>query len=73
MRDKALTKEVRNFLWKALHSAYKVGTYWEHIKNYEHRARCMECSTMETLEHILTECMYLGQEHAWALAIKIHA
>lgn len=33
LKNKCLTWETRIFLWKALHNAYKVGRYWENIKN----------------------------------------
>ena len=36
LKDKALQKEIRVFLWKAFHNAFKIGKYWEHIENYEH-------------------------------------
>lgn len=65
LRDKDLSKQVRNFLWRAMHNAYKIGKYWENIKDYEHRAECPRCRVTETLEHILTECEASGQETIW--------
>ncbi|KAF8960924.1 hypothetical protein BDZ97DRAFT_1615995, partial [Flammula alnicola] len=44
---------------------------WENIPQYEHRAWCNVCETIETLEHIQTECKASGQEVIWKLAKEI--
>ncbi|KAH9856289.1 hypothetical protein C2E23DRAFT_866303 [Lenzites betulinus] len=56
---------MRDFWWKALHDAHRVGTYWEHIPQYEHRAQCPHCSQPDTIEHILLECEEPGQRFVW--------
>ena len=73
-RDKALQKGTRAFLWKALHNAFKIGRYWEHINNFKHRALCRQCDNVtETLKHILTECEASGQKPIWQFVKDIHA
>ncbi|KAF9542898.1 RnaseH-domain-containing protein [Agrocybe pediades] len=67
LRSKDLGLRARNFLWKSMHNAYKVGAWWDRIPNHEIRGWCHECDTVETLEHILTECRASGQEIIWKL------
>lgn len=55
-----------------MHNVYKVGAYWQNIPGYKGRATCPLCNVVESLEHILTECSHLGQEHVWKLVEKIH-
>jgi hypothetical protein len=68
IRKKALVRNIRNFIWKNIHGAYKVGNYWLNIPGYENRENCASCDCEEPPEHILTECRALGQEHLWSLA-----
>lgn len=73
LKDKALSREARAFLWKTMHNAYKVRKYWENIPNYENRALCPECdNAIETMEHILTECRASGQDTIWKMAELLH-
>ncbi|KAH6905949.1 hypothetical protein BKA70DRAFT_1107185 [Coprinopsis sp. MPI-PUGE-AT-0042] len=79
--DKAIWKKIRgrdvvsnktkNFLWKALHGALKIGNYWEGMTNFEHCSRCRHCDTTETLEHILLECERSGQQVVWQMAERL--
>jgi hypothetical protein len=45
--------------------ALPCGQFWEKMNNYEDRARCGPCNTIESPEHILTECKHSGQEIVW--------
>lgn len=65
IRSRALSKEIRNFLWKTIHNLYKIGKYWNNIQGFEERAACPACRTEESMSHILTECRVSGQEHVW--------
>ncbi|KAG2339349.1 hypothetical protein BDR05DRAFT_968082, partial [Suillus weaverae] len=33
-------RNIRSFLWKCLHGAYKIGDFWDKILHYEHRGSC---------------------------------
>ncbi|KAI9061395.1 RnaseH-domain-containing protein [Trametes sanguinea] len=66
-------REMRDFWWKALHSALKVGKYWEKIPGYEDRAMCPQCQVTESLEHLLLECAAPGQEVVWTLVRRFLA
>jgi ribonuclease HI len=70
-RHKDLSKKSREFLWKCLHDAYKIGKYWSRIENYEQRGLCAHCDTEESMEHILTGCSAPGRERVWALANEL--
>ncbi|KAF8966642.1 RnaseH-domain-containing protein [Flammula alnicola] len=72
IRGKGITPRARNFLWKAMHSAYKLGQYWGNIPNYEQRQYCHVCGNVdETMEHILTECRASGQSEIWKAAKEL--
>ncbi|KAI9058609.1 hypothetical protein FKP32DRAFT_1614488 [Trametes sanguinea] len=61
-------RELRDFWWRTLHGAQRVGTYWDNIPGYEHRALCQHCQVPETMEHILVDCAAPGRQHVWDLA-----
>ncbi|KAJ7636504.1 hypothetical protein FB45DRAFT_1001578 [Roridomyces roridus] len=66
-----ITRKTRDFLWRCMHQAYKVGTYWLNIPTYEHYAECQHCHVDDTLEHILLECDAPGREKMWSLAQQL--
>ncbi|KAJ7748895.1 hypothetical protein B0H16DRAFT_1319529 [Mycena metata] len=68
IRNKDISRQVRNFLWKTLHGAHRVGKFWEHIPEMGDRATCQHCGVIETMEHILVECTRPGRAEIWALA-----
>ncbi|KAJ3820010.1 hypothetical protein F5880DRAFT_1488743 [Lentinula raphanica] len=68
IRHKDIGRRVQFFLWMTVHDAYKVGSYWEQIPGYEHRANCQHCRVPETMEHILLECECSGQKEIWEMA-----
>lgn len=59
--------KTRDFLWKTMHGAYRVGKWWENISNYKTRATCIHCGVEDSMEHILTECSVPGQHELWEL------
>lgn len=71
LRAPVIGKKPRDFVWKALHGAHRVGKYWEHIPGYEQRAVCPECGVTESLDHILLECSAPGQDVAWGMAMAL--
>lgn len=68
-----VSRKARDFIWRALHDGHRIGKYWTHIPGYEARATCETCGAIESLEHILCECLAPGQRAAWALARGILA
>ncbi|KAJ7930300.1 hypothetical protein B0H13DRAFT_1595499, partial [Mycena leptocephala] len=70
-RHKDFTREVRNFLWKSVHSAHHIGTFWKHIPECEEHGICQVCAVPEDLEHILLKCKSPGQSQIWALAKEL--
>jgi len=67
-RNQALCLPVRQFLYNAIHSTQKIGSYWSHIQNYEDRQDCSICNVTETMEHILLHCRARAREVIWPLA-----
>lgn len=66
-----LTPQIRAFMWKTIHGAYKIGKYWRNIPEHDRREYCMTCGTEESMSHILTECQSSGQEVIWRLANEL--
>src|ERR1700759_5396400 len=65
LKNKDLSKNVRAFLWKAIHGAHRCRDFWSHIPNYEQRALCPLCGEIESMDHILTECQNPGIKTIW--------
>ncbi|EJD41573.1 hypothetical protein AURDEDRAFT_68784 [Auricularia subglabra TFB-10046 SS5] len=69
MRDKDTSRNVKNFQWKGVHGAHKVGKYFSGMPApWSDYAVCPSCGEMEAMEHILTECPDSAQETIWGLA-----
>lgn len=71
LRKDPVSRKVRDFLWKAIHGAHRVGKYWTHIPGYEERAKCRVCGVVEDMSHILSTCLAPGQCEVWTLAREI--
>ncbi|KAH9839780.1 uncharacterized protein C8Q71DRAFT_703029 [Rhodofomes roseus] len=71
LRTKDIRLPIRDFLWKSLHNAFRCGSFWENIPNYEDRAMCQYCGTTESMSHILVECNAPGQDEIWQMAGKL--
>ncbi|KAJ6533006.1 RnaseH-domain-containing protein, partial [Mycena capillaripes] len=69
--SKDFSRQVRNFLWKSLHSAHRIGVFWKHIPECEERGTCQFCDEPEDLEHILLKCRRPGQDIIWNLAKEL--
>ncbi|EJD49838.1 hypothetical protein AURDEDRAFT_59171 [Auricularia subglabra TFB-10046 SS5] len=66
-----LSRNVRVFLWKAIHGAHKVGEYFKDMPQpWRSRGDCPTCGTTESLGHILFSCPDTGQERVWRM---VHA
>lgn len=68
IRSVDVSKPIQDFLWKCLHKAHKVGTFWSYIPDCEDRILCTHCEVEETMQHILCMCKAPGREVAWKLA-----
>ncbi|KAI0041094.1 ribonuclease H-like protein, partial [Auriscalpium vulgare] len=68
-RHRDFPKNIQQFLFRALHKSYKLGSYWAAIPGYEDRARCAACAApTESMEHILLRCPDSHQTLIWRLA-----
>jgi ribonuclease HI len=68
IRHPDIRRPIQNFLFKAMSGALRIGDFWSTIPNYEHRATCTHCpDTLESLNHILTECTYPTARTIWNL------
>lgn len=70
-QHKDTTRRIRDFIWKTMHGAYRVGKWWRNIPTMEQRAECQHCRVEDSMEHILTECDLPGQKHIWKTVEKI--
>ncbi len=68
-QHKDIDRNTRYFLWMLTHEAYRVGAKWLHFApEYHERAYCEHCgNSLESMEHILTECSSPGQKEVWEL------
>ncbi|KAJ7475478.1 hypothetical protein B0H11DRAFT_1727382, partial [Mycena galericulata] len=65
-------RQIRNFLWKSMHNAHRIGKFWKHIPECEEWGTCQFCGEVEDLEHILLKCERPGQgELIWKLAEEL--
>ncbi|KAJ7610029.1 hypothetical protein DFH06DRAFT_1016813 [Mycena polygramma] len=71
IRNPDISRQIRNFLWKTIHGAHRVGKFWLNIPEMEERATCQHCGVIESMEHILLECTRPGQKEVWQLAEKL--
>ncbi|KAI0659856.1 hypothetical protein C8Q70DRAFT_981825 [Cubamyces menziesii] len=71
LRRDPMQPKTRDFIWKSLHNAYKIGKFWSPIPGYEQRAKCARCGTDEDMNHILVECTAPGQRELWEEARAI--
>ncbi|KAJ7163885.1 ribonuclease H-like protein [Mycena crocata] len=71
IRHPDISRSTRDFMWRCLHQAYKIGSYWRNIPTYEHWATCQHCGVDETMEHALLECNVPGQAILWSLAREL--
>ncbi|VDC04552.1 unnamed protein product [Peniophora sp. CBMAI 1063] len=64
--SKDLKTNDQEWLWKTIHGGFKIGKYWESIRNYEQRGRCSLCDAeRESMEHVLFECDIPGAAEVW--------
>ncbi|KAJ7711093.1 hypothetical protein B0H16DRAFT_1667823 [Mycena metata] len=68
IRHRDFSRQVKNFLWKSIHSAHRIGIFWKHIPECGEHATCNFYNETEDLEHVLIKCKRPGQAQIWALA-----
>ena len=68
IRKQSIRPRIQQFLYKAMHGAYKIGKFWTRIPGYETRGQCPRCHTTEDMDHILTTCMAEPVRIVWHLA-----
>ncbi|KAJ7209128.1 hypothetical protein GGX14DRAFT_364814 [Mycena pura] len=56
IRKKDFSRQVRNFMYRAMHDSFQIGKYWRNIPGFEERVNCPECGELEDMEHILLRC-----------------
>ncbi|KAH9858718.1 hypothetical protein C2E23DRAFT_864565 [Lenzites betulinus] len=70
LKGKHITKECRQFWWKALNDAFMVGRHWLREKmpdQLKERATCAKCGVLDSMEHILLDCEETGRREIWRL------
>ncbi|EJD40927.1 hypothetical protein AURDEDRAFT_25380, partial [Auricularia subglabra TFB-10046 SS5] len=68
LKSVALTRQAREFLWKAIHGVHKTGGYFKNMKQpWAGYAMCPVCKVEESLEHILLQCTQSGHGKVWEL------
>ncbi|OSD00582.1 hypothetical protein PYCCODRAFT_1393188, partial [Trametes coccinea BRFM310] len=70
LSKKHVTRECKQFLWKAIHQAFWIGDLWLRPSmpaDLRARAACQICGTTEDMNHILFECAARERTVAWKL------
>ena len=70
-KHKDLTRKTRDYIWKSVQGAYKIGGYWTHIEGFQDRGTCPLCDETEDMEHILLRCKAETRELAWTMANEV--
>ncbi|KAL6300501.1 ribonuclease H-like domain-containing protein, partial [Sparassis latifolia] len=73
IRSPDISRPIQDFLWKCLHGALRCGHFWDNIPGYEDRAMCTNCGSLDSIDHILTECSAPGQNLIWNLCAEFWA
>ncbi|KAH9849471.1 hypothetical protein C2E23DRAFT_839328, partial [Lenzites betulinus] len=74
LTNRHVSKECRQYWWKALHDAFMVGRHWLRPKmpdNLKARATCARCGVLESMEHILLKCEETERKETWARVERI--
>ncbi|KAI9569357.1 hypothetical protein HD554DRAFT_2020603, partial [Boletus coccyginus] len=62
-------RPIQTLLFRAIHNSLRIGRFWIHIKNYEHREKYTHCNALvENLEHILLSCASPERLAVWDVA-----
>lgn len=66
-RDCDLPPTLKYFLWMVTHGTYILGSSWLTLNTLDHqeKAMCRVCKVIESLEHIIFECLASGQRTIW--------
>ena len=68
LRHPDIRRPIQHFLYRAMAGSLRIGDFWNNIPNLEPRAKCTNCvDTIESLEHILTECPSTENSTIWNL------
>ncbi|KAI1789413.1 hypothetical protein LXA43DRAFT_892865 [Ganoderma leucocontextum] len=70
IRNRDIDRRMRDFWWKLIHGAQRVGKFWDNISGYEERATCGACGQTESMEHIVLGCEAPGQSIVWRLCLQ---
>ena len=71
MKKPTIKLITQQFLYRATHETYKVGSYWSHIRGSEEREICRTCNETESMEHALTKCEHPTTKRIWELTKEI--
>ncbi len=74
LRGRHISRQASQFMWKAMHDAYMIGTHWlrpSMSAEYQERAFCTVCGECESMSHIIFECDAAGQEIIWRLLKEV--
>jgi ribonuclease HI len=67
-RNTNIRPKIRQYLFKTIHEAYRIGAFWSHIQAVAEREFCTICGATESMEHILTNCNCPPVRQIWRLA-----
>ena len=63
-----LRTRVQQYLYKSMHQTQMVGPKWTNIRGFRQRMDCAICHSLDTMNHILTQCQANTTRIPWELA-----
>ncbi|KAL0573592.1 hypothetical protein V5O48_008369 [Marasmius crinis-equi] len=71
IRKPTIFRRPRQFLFYAMHNAYKLDWFFKHIDGAEDRVNCPRCNVPASLEHIVTACIGTHTKNIWTAVGKV--
>ncbi|KZV78902.1 hypothetical protein EXIGLDRAFT_689441 [Exidia glandulosa HHB12029] len=72
LRNKDVSRNIRNFMWKGIHGGHKIGDYFNNMPSpWKEYAQCTRCGEEESMEHIMLRCTDPARRKIWGLAKRM--
>ena len=68
IRKPPIHPKISQFLFRVIHSMYKLGIFWTRMEAVADCSLCTTCNMLESMDHILTQCHSLPTQLIWQLA-----
>ncbi|KIY73377.1 hypothetical protein CYLTODRAFT_342328 [Cylindrobasidium torrendii FP15055 ss-10] len=70
-RDRDTSKRTQQFRWRTIHNAHACGPFFARMSSNMARGDCVLCGKIETIDHVLFECVAPEREALWEAAERL--